>query len=187
MELDEIYKQIINILYNYGRESLTSIGEKVHKADKDKMSHTGVNKRLTKLEKLNLLKVQGNVNISKLDYKACYILIELKNFESIKSIIKSYEKCPRVFLLNQVSGRYNLILGIVGQNTEILQRYINHCGPTNKEGILHSDILFVSDFVIPPYIPINLFGKESYECNCGNICSNCSALLEGNCEGCGNF
>ncbi|MHA1274826.1 MAG: hypothetical protein ACTSQP_18310 [Promethearchaeota archaeon] len=50
--------------------------------------------------------------------------------------------------------------------------YINYCCLTNKEGILHSQILFVSDFIIPKYTPINLLirkaRKQSVEIYVGN-------------------
>lgn len=187
MKMDDIDKQIINILFKDGRESLTDLGEKVYKPDRETMSHTGVKRRISKLKRRDLLKIQGNININSLRYKVCFILLELKNYEIIKDIIKGYEKCPRVILLCQVNGRYDLIMGIVGQNIEVIHRFINHCGPTNKQGILHSDILFVSDFKVPKFIPMKLFRQESRESDCGNICKNCEAFLAGECEGCGNF
>ncbi|MFX1409941.1 MAG: Lrp/AsnC family transcriptional regulator [Promethearchaeota archaeon] len=187
MPLDNIDKQIINALFNEGRESLISIGEKVFKSDKDIMSHAGVRKRIVKLEDSEILKVQGNININKLYYRACLILLEMKNYEEVKKIIQAYSECPRVFLLAQITGQYNLIMGIVGQSIDVLHRYINYCGPTNKEGILHSDILFISEIIAPRFLPLNLFGKKSQESKCGNICKDCEAFLDGNCDGCGNF
>ncbi|MFX1327235.1 MAG: Lrp/AsnC family transcriptional regulator [Promethearchaeota archaeon] len=187
MGLDNIDKQIINALFNEGRESLISIGEKVFKSDEDVMSHAGVRKRIVKLEDSGILKIQGNININALNYKACLILLEMKNYDEVKKIIKAYSDCPRVFLLAQITGRFNLILGIVGQNVEVLHKYINYCGPTNKKGILHSEILFVSNLNAPNYLPLNLFSKNSQEAKCGNICKNCEAYLDGKCDSCGNF
>ncbi|MHA2431022.1 MAG: hypothetical protein ACXACC_08315 [Promethearchaeota archaeon] len=187
MKLDNIDKQIINILFNNGRENLINIGEKVTKIDQSIMSHTGVKKRIKKLTNLKILKVQGNININELDYKACLILLEMKNYDEVKKIIKAYSECPRVFILAQVTGQYNLIMGISGQNIDVLHRYINHCGPTNKDGILHSEILFVSNLESPEYLPLNLFSKKSQEVKCGNICNECEAFLDGKCDGCGNF
>lgn len=187
MLLDNIDKQIINALFSKGRESLISIGEKVVKPNQELMSHTGVRKRIVKLEESEILKVQGNININALNYRACLILLEIKNYEEITKIIKAYSECPRVFLLAQVTGQYNLIMGIVGQSTDVLHRYINYCGPTNKEGILHSEILFISNIEIPKFLPLNLFSKKSQESNCGNICRDCEAFLDGKCDGCGNF
>jgi DNA-binding Lrp family transcriptional regulator len=187
MRLDNIDKQIINVLYDKGRESLINISEKVFKTDKDIMSHAGVRKRIVKLENSEILKVQGNININALNYKTCFILLEMKNYDEVKNIIKAYSDCPRVFLLAQITGRYNLIMGITGQSIDVLHRYINYCGPTNKEGILHSEILFVSKYNHPKYLPLNLFSKKSQETKCGNICKNCEAYLDGHCDGCGNF
>jgi len=187
MGLDNIDKQIINALYGKGRESLISIGEKVLKSDKDIMSHAGVRKRIVKMEDSGILKVQGNININALNYKTCLILLEMKNYDEVKKIINEYSDCPRVFLLAQITGQYNLIMGIIGQNMEVLHRYINYCGPANKEGILHSEILFVSKLKAPEYLPLNLFSKKSQETKCGNICKDCEAFLDGKCDGCGNF
>jgi len=187
MRLDNVDKQIINILYNHGRESLKSIGERIFKPDQELMSHAGVRKRITKLEDSHILKVQGNINISNLNYKACLILLEMKSYEEVKKIINAYSECPRIFLLAQITGQYNLIMGIIGQNYDVLHRYINYCGPTNKEGILHSEILFISNFEAPKYLPLNLFGNKSQETICGNICKDCEAFLVGLCDGCGNF
>jgi DNA-binding Lrp family transcriptional regulator len=187
MGLDNIDKQIINALYDKGRESLISIGEKVFKSDKDIMSHAGVRKRIVKMEDTGVLKVQGNININALNYKACLILLEMKNYDEVKKIISAYSDCPRVFLLAQITGQYNLIMGILGQSIDVLHRYINYCGPTNKEGILHSEILFISKLKAPEYLPLNLFSKKSQEAKCGNICKDCEAFLDGKCDGCGNF
>jgi DNA-binding Lrp family transcriptional regulator len=187
MNLDKIDKQILEILFENGRESLQSIGNSVQKENRESMSHTGVNKRINKLERNDFLKIQGNINIQKLNYKSCFILLEMENFDAINNIMEAYSECPRVFLLTQISGRFNLIMGIVGQNSDVLQRYINFCGPTNKEGILHSEVLFVADLKVPKYIPLNLFTRESKECICGNVCKNCAAFLDGKCAGCGNF
>ena len=187
MRLDDIDKQILNELFKNGRESLTTLNTKIFKSDSEVMSHTGVKKRISKLVDSDILHVQGNINISELNYKAMFILLEMKNFDEIKNIIKAYSDCPRVFLLAHVTGQYNLIIGIVGQSMDVLHRYINYCGPTNKDGILHSQVLFVSNLETPMFLPINLFGKTSQESKCGNICKDCEAFLDGKCDGCGNF
>jgi len=184
MYLDDIDKQILKELFRNGRISLTNFDIKM---DQKTMSHTGVKKRIIKLEDSGILHVQGNISISKLDYKAMFILLEMKNYDEIKNIIEAYSECPRVFLLAHVTGQFNLIMGIVGQNMDVLHRYINYCGPTNKDGILHSQILFLSNLEAPMYLPINLFSKTSQESKCGNICKDCEAFLDGNCDGCGNF
>ena len=187
MELDQIDKQILNALFNNGRESLTNLENVIYKSDNHTMSHTGIAKRITKLENSGILKVQANANINSLDYKSLFLLMEMKNYDEVKKIIKAYENCPRIFFLAQVTGQYNLIIGIVGQNMEDLNNYINNCGPTNKEGILHSDTIFVSNLIVPKFLPLNLFGRESKESECENNCKDCAAYLDNECKGCGNF
>ncbi|MFO8017833.1 MAG: hypothetical protein R6U96_04305 [Promethearchaeia archaeon] len=187
MNIDDIDKQIIRELFKDGRESLTDLKDKIVKSNNETMSHTGIKKRIVKLKEGKVLKIQGDINIDNLGYKACYILLETKNFEVTKKIIKGYTDCPRVFLLSHISGQYDLIMGIVGQNMDILHRYINHCGPTNKEGILHSQILFALSFPGERFLPVKLFTNESQECKCENVCEDCEAFLSGKCDGCGKF
>lgn len=102
MGLDNIDKQIINAFYDKGRESLISIGEKVFKSDKNIMSHAGIRKRIRKMEDIGILKVQGKININTLNYRACLILLEMKNYDEVKRIINAYSNCPRVYLLAQI-------------------------------------------------------------------------------------
>ena len=187
MQLDEIDRQISKELFDNGRISLTTLNKKIFKTDKELMSHTGIKKRIIKLRRSQALKIQGNLNIKKLNYTMMFILLEIKNFEKSKEIIQAYSKCPRVFLLAQISGQFNVIMGVVGQSVDVLHRYINYCGPSNKEGILHSQILFVSEVETPQFFPLNLFSHESQESICGNVCKNCEAFLDGKCEGCGKF
>ncbi|MFX1588229.1 MAG: Lrp/AsnC family transcriptional regulator [Promethearchaeota archaeon] len=187
MELDKIDKQILNALFIDGRESLSNLSNQVEKSDQQKMSHTGIAKRISKLEDSRILKVQGNISISGLNYYTAFILMEMKNYDEIQTIIDQYSECPRVFLLAHVTGQYNLIFGIIGQNVDVLRRFINYCGPTNKKGILHSAIIFASNIINPKFLPIDLFSGVSKEHKCGNICKGCEAFLEGDCSGCGNF
>ena len=79
------------------------------------------------------------------------------------------------------------MMGVVGQNVDVLHRYLNYCGPTNKKGILHSATIFASDLIIPKFIPLNIFSQETHENKCKNICTDCAAYLEGKCNGCGTF
>ena len=187
MILDSIDKQLINILSTKGRESLTELKERVKKPDEDTMSHSGVRKRIKKLEDNEIIKVQGNINLTTLGYQSAFILMEMKNYIEVQKVVDSYKHCPRVFLLAQVTGQYNLIIGVLGQNIDVLRRFLNLCGPTNKDGILHSALMFVSQIETPEYFPTRLFGNESFEHKCGNLCSNCEAFISSECAGCGSF
>ena len=61
MQIDNVDKQIVNALFKNGRESLTSLKDIIFKTDDDTMSHTGIAKRISKLEDKEILKVQGNI------------------------------------------------------------------------------------------------------------------------------
>ncbi|MFX0027774.1 MAG: Lrp/AsnC family transcriptional regulator [Candidatus Hermodarchaeota archaeon] len=187
MQLDGIDKQILRALFNNGRESLTNLEKVIFKSGTETMSHTGIAKRITKLEDSGILKVQANTNVNKLQYKTVFLLMEMSSFDEVQNIIKAYKDCPRVFLLAHVRGQYNLILGIIGQNIDVLHRYLNYCGPANRKGILHSASIFASDLILPKFLPLNLFSQESNESNCGNICKKCVAYLDNKCFGCGSF
>ena len=113
MQLDNIDKQILRALFQNGRESLTNLEKVIIKSDKETMSHTGIAKRISKLEDSGILKVQANTNVGKLQYKSLFLLMEMRNFEEVQNIIKAYEDCPRVFMLAQVTGQYNLILDVI--------------------------------------------------------------------------
>ncbi|MFX1479694.1 MAG: Lrp/AsnC family transcriptional regulator [Promethearchaeota archaeon] len=187
MALDLIDKQIITALFKNGRESLNSLSKTITKANQETMSHAGIAKRISKLEEHEILNIQGNLSVQKLNYKVMFILMEMENYEQIQKIVDAYSECPRVFLLAHVTGQYSLIFGIVGQDFEVLRRYINYCGPTNKKGVLHSVTLFTSEMLIPKFLPLNLFSGISREHKCENVCKECSAFLDGICGGCGNF
>lgn len=187
MQLDGIDKQILKALFENGRESLINLEKVIIKSGTETMSHTGIAKRIAKLEESGILKVQANTNINQLQYKVAFILMEMVNFEEEQKIIQAYKDCPRVFLLAHVTGQYNLIIGILGQSVDVLHRYINYCGPTNKKGILHSAVIFASDLITPQFSPVPLFSHESQETKCGNVCSDCAAFLDGKCNGCGSF
>lgn len=187
MSLDKIDKQILKALFVNGRESLSSLSKIITKSNQDTMSHAGIAKRISKLEDFGTLKIQGNISVKSLGYSVVFILMEMKNFEEVQKISEAYSECPRVFLLAQVTGQYNLIFGIVGQDMDVLRRFINFCGPTNKKGVLHSAIIYTSQLLVPKFLPLNLFSGISKEHKCENICKACEAYLDGKCNGCGNF
>ena len=187
MSLDQIDKQILKALFEDGRKSLSSLSQNIVKSNQETMSHAGIAKRITKLEESGILKIQGNLSVKDLNIYVAFILMEIKDYDEVRKLIEAYSECPRVFLLAHVSGQYDLIFGIVGQDDDVLRRYINYCGPTNKPGVLHSAVIFTSNLLIPKFLPLNLFTGESKEYKCDNKCKECEAFLGGQCGGCSNF
>ncbi|MEJ2251268.1 MAG: hypothetical protein P8Y70_15755 [Candidatus Lokiarchaeota archaeon] len=187
MEFDEIDKQILRILFKNGRESYSKIKNNVFKPDNEKMSHTGIRKRIRRLKNKELLKVQGNINVNALNYVGVIILIEVENYERIVELTDYYSDCPRNFLFLEISGEYNLALGFLGRNINDLHQFLNICGPTNKKGILHSAIMYINNVVYPKFIPLDMFNVENKEKTCENICCDCSKFTDDISVGCGDI
>lgn len=187
MNFDKVDKQILRLLFENGRMSYSKIKNKVLKSDNEKMSHSGIRKRIHKLKKDNLVKIQGNVNVKALNYVGVIILIEMENYEKTVELINYYSGCPRVFSFLEVSGQYDLILGFLGKNMDDLHKFINRCDPTNKRGILHSTLMYIKDVVYPKFIPLDMFNAENKEKTWGNICCDCSVFIDEKCSGCENF
>ncbi|MHA1915459.1 MAG: hypothetical protein ACW97V_13945 [Promethearchaeota archaeon] len=187
MLVDAIDRQLIEALFREGRVSLSTLSKIIKKSNNDTMSLAGISRRISKLEKLGILNIQGNLSVNNLGYSIVFILMEMKNFDVVQNIIEMYSECPRIFLLAPVTGQYHLIIGVLGHTIDDLRDYINFCGPTNKLGIIHSEIIFSSRLITPKFIPVNLFSGKSREYKCANVCEECQSLLEGKCNGCGSF
>ncbi len=81
MFIDDIDQKILNIMFDNGRESLLNIKNKMLERHHISMSHTGIRKRIKKLEESKIIKSQVNVKITELNYHLAFILIEMKNYE----------------------------------------------------------------------------------------------------------
>ena len=160
-KLDKKDREILDILTKDGRESFTKISEKLSFSD------TGVKKRLTKLYREGILKVQGNLNLDALHFKACLILLEVKTREDLNDIIDAYESCPYTFLTLELLGSFNLLIGVYGHDIEDLEKRIIDCGPTQMHGVLRSKIILISNFKIPQYLPLKIFLEKEDQDLCG--------------------
>ncbi len=67
MLIDDIDQKILNIMYNNGRESLLNIKNTMPEQHHISMSHTGIRKRIKKLEDSKIIKSQVNVNTTELN------------------------------------------------------------------------------------------------------------------------
>ena len=97
MQLDGIDKQILRALFKEGRQSLTNLEKIIFKSGSETMSHTGIAKRITKLEDNEILKVQANTNINKLQYKAVFILMEMSNYDEVDWTVKPADSLDECF------------------------------------------------------------------------------------------
>ncbi len=179
-DLDDIDKQILRELHEDGKKGL----HKIEIAMSNVMSHTGIKNRIGKLTDSNFLKIQGNVNVKKLNYRLAFLLLELRKFEDLKKFIDFYSKCKRIFFVLSVSGKYHLLLGIVAKSFEIINNFLSCCGLINDEDVAKSELIFGSNLELPEYLPINLFGNKNKDFKCERICKDCDYFKQGICEGC---
>ncbi len=179
-DLDDIDKQILRELNEDGKKGL----QKFEVAMSKVMSHTGIKNRIKKLTDSDILKIQGNVNIKKLNYRLAFLLLELRRSEDLKKFIDYYTKCKRVFFVLSVSGKYHLLLGIIAKSFEIINNFVSYCGLINDEDVAKSELIFGSNLEFPLYLPINLFGNKNKDFNCERICKDCDYFKQGLCEDC---
>ncbi len=179
-ELDGIDKKILKELFKDGKKGL-----KQFELFKSKvMSHTGIKNRISNLINSNVLKIQGNININELNYNLAFLLIELRKFEQLKRFIEYYSKCKRVFFVLTVSGKYHLLIGIVGKSFEAINNFVSYCSLVNDTDVAKSKLIFGSNLELPEFLPINLFGKKQEDFNCERLCEECNYFKEGLCVGC---
>jgi len=179
-DLDGIDKRILTELFEDGKRGL----KQFEIFESNVMSHTGIKNRITNLIKSNILKIQGNININKLNYNIAFLLIELRKFEQLKRYIEYYSKCKRVFLVLTVSGKYHLLIGIVGKSFEIINNFVSYCSLANDPNVAKTKLIFGSNLELPEFLPINLFGKKQEKFNCERLCEECDYFKEGLCVGC---
>jgi len=159
MDLDYVDKELISQLFHNGRQSLKSMKIEVIKSELQEISQSGIRKRFERLKKNEIIEVQGNLSISNLKYHSAFIFTQIKTNNSLNELIEIYSKCRKVFLLARISGQYNLLVGIVGEDMDKLHWFINHCGPGNQVEVAHSEVLFVSKFSLPEFMPIDFFNS----------------------------
>jgi len=181
-KFDYIDRMILDILRKDGRESITKISEKLS------LSNTGIKKRVAKLNKSGVFKIQGSLNLNVMDFKACIILLEVKNNEYSSEIIKTYNSCPYVFFIVEIIGSFNLLLGFYGNSGHDLNLKLKMCGPSNMEGVLHSKIMLISEFKYPKFLPLQIILDDTDEKSNSNFCrfkcKSCIAYNQNECKGC---
>ena len=183
--VDYVDKQILNQLFKDGKMSLNRIKEHVVKKNGEHMSHTGINNRIDKLMDSDILRIQGNINLSELEYQAAIILVELRRYNLLEEYVNHAKTCPRIFLLATSTGNYHLILGMVGNNIEDINCCLNNCDLVGREEIKNSEVIFAPNLLIPNFVPINLFDNIDNHEEIKEECVGCESYMKGICSGCG--
>ncbi len=180
--MDNTDKELISILYDNGRASLSEIGKKL----KPKMSHVAVSKRLDKLRHTKVMKVTSAVNPEMLDMKMLFMAVETESMAVADKIVAKYSKCPRVLMIAPVTGRYNLFAVMMAEDTWTLESIIGICSLRTEKGVRRSETWFGNAPVVPSFMPIDLDpgAKGRSKSPCGQTCLTCKRYKIEKCVGC---
>ncbi len=184
--IDEIDREIINLLHKDGRMKLIDISKAIAIKLDHNISNVSVKKRITKLLKNNVFKIQANLNLMNLEKKGyinSILLLETANYNISKELIEKFSECPRITFSNTVNSQYNLIFGVLSENISSLNAFMHSCSPKFHHGVLNSQLIICSETKIDSYIPFNPFFK-SKQLKCGNNCHKCDFFKEHQCKGC---
>ncbi len=180
MNLDNIDKELVSILLQDGRRSLSDIGKQLG------MSHVAVSKRLDRMLNSNVVHVYAGVSAEELDIKLLFMAIETESMDVADKILEKYRGCPRLLILAPVTGRYNLFAVMVVEDTWSLESVIGTCSMRTEPGVRRSESWFGNAPLIPKYIPIDLAPKLSEDATtpCGRKCFDCKRYSSEKCVGC---
>ncbi|MHA2065205.1 MAG: Lrp/AsnC family transcriptional regulator [Candidatus Thorarchaeota archaeon] len=178
--MDNVDKQLVTLLQQDGRKSLSEIGKALE------MSHVAVSKRLDKLIKDDKVHVTAGVNAQELDVKLLFMGLEVDNLEVAERIMEKYQHCPRLLMLAPVTGSYNLIAIMAAQDTWSLQSIVGTCSIRTEEGVRRSESWFGNAPIVPTFLQLNLAPSmlNGSKAPCNVDCASCKRYIDEKCVGC---
>lgn len=153
LKIDEIDKEIIQLLQENPDMTHSEISEKVHK------SQPAVGARIIKLRRKNLLNTQIGVNFKKVDIKLAKVEMFVKN---VGEILKSIEKCPFVLHAFKITGNTNLMVLISAPDIRTVDKMVDKCFRTHPDVITVNTsyvISSVKDLILPVNFDIEFFDE----------------------------
>lgn len=179
MAWDPIDLVIIEALAQEGRLKLTEIGEKVG------LSHVAVKNRIEKLQE-KMIKIQANLNVNALNWMSAYILLETHDYDSQRRFVEKFRLCPRVHIMDLISGQYNIILRVLAPSMQNIDCFITN-SIKSEDRLRNMQILYTQTNVKPKYLPIQehtLTLCDQKRAPCGSNCIFCGMYKDGACSGC---
>lgn len=143
--LDDIDLKILQVLFEDGRKSFVEI------AKQTKLSSVGVKKRIEKLIRDNILKVQGLFNIEKVHTVSAEIGIEADS-NAVAELAERFLQSPLVYHLVKTSGKYNLIVGLVAPDLGSIENFVTR-EIREKQGTKQIEVNIGELPIIPKWAP----------------------------------
>ncbi len=169
-DLDEIDRQILQLLAQDGRTSFVKIAKETG------LTPMGARKRVEKMTGNNFLETHGTLNISRFYKVSANISLEAPS-RLVDKMAKKFENCPMVYnLVRFPSGHHhNLIIGLVSPNlkriNDLIKKQIR-----SEEGVrnLEADI---GELPLVPsgHVPASFLEKK--KCLCREKCDECEYFM----------
>lgn len=154
--LDEIDIQIIHKLARDGRISLTELSQGME------ISRVAVASRIEKLIEHRMLRVSGQLNLSKLNYQTFVVEVQADKDREMK-FRKLLEVCPKIlFSFRITGGNFNHLLVCADETNEKLSNFIEN---TLKPFITNYNIKILNT-TSPEFVSI----KSKEFCNACKLC-----------------
>ena len=179
MTMDKTDKAIISYLQENGRISLSKLGRLLG------MSHVGIRKRLKKLIENEMIHIDAELNVEKLNLNFALIFVEISRSDHIEKYFKKFINCPRIVFMAPVTGEYNLMVLMVAENLDTIQSIAGACSIRIEEEVRKSQVIVGTSPIYPRYLPIRIIKDRNISTTpCGLDCSNCSRFTLDKCLGC---
>ena len=173
-KVDAIDKRILSALSKDGRMTLQNIAAEVE------LSSISVAKRLEVLLDSGTLKIEGLVDLRKLDGIVAHVSIEAAA-DGKRALLDELKECPRVLWLMETTGGFNLIAILWCEDNNVLSAFIEKCVRPHAN---RCEINIGSTPETPSHVPVKLFKKRLDESPCGKDCKNCEFFISEKCLGC---
>lgn len=117
-EIDALDLKIMQMLAGDGRMSMSTI------AQKTKLSAVAVKNRIDRLLKEKIFRIMGVLNIEQLYTMSAHIQIEADE-QTIERLVERFQQHQAVYhLARKISGRYNLLVGILANNLDSIEEFV---------------------------------------------------------------
>jgi len=178
--MDERDREVISILQENGRATLSEIAEKIG------LSSMGAKKRLDKLQNNELIKIKALINTEKLKIITAIIAMELESAEAIEKMVEKFKECPRIIKFFVTTGSYNLFALIFAEDYYSLESVsLEKCSLRSQEGVKRFEIYPIQEIHYDGYIDIKVTSKKDREyAPCGIFCGDCKRYETNRCLGC---
>lgn len=168
-DLDRTDLEIIRSLSQDGRKSFVEIAKEVG------LSSVGVKKRVERLLKKDILKIQASLNTEKFYTTSATVGIEAGP-KTISDLIKKFSACPLAYNLVKVSGHRNLIVDFIAPNPKRINDLIEKQIRSNLK-IRYLEVNLGELPIIPKSHFLPNFQDPSQKCPCQKRCNECEYFL----------